>query len=155
MADGGGHGGGADFGDIFGGGNPQDIFANLFGGAGMRRASAINASPARSPLGLAVPSEALLTSRSRSAQRQQVRHRTAAAVDALHAMRQTQQLRQPLDLLDAQARHGAHAQVARAADRHALVAEAERLRAHALDHRECVLLGRHTASRSRAKRPKL
>ena len=28
---------GGDFGDIFGGGNPQDIFANLFGGAGMRR----------------------------------------------------------------------------------------------------------------------
>ena len=26
-----------DFSDIFGGGNPQDIFANLFGGAGMRR----------------------------------------------------------------------------------------------------------------------
>ena len=33
----GGFGGGGDFGDIFGGGNPQDIFANLFGGAGMRR----------------------------------------------------------------------------------------------------------------------
>ena len=29
--------GGGDFSDIFGGGNPQDIFANLFGGAGMRR----------------------------------------------------------------------------------------------------------------------
>ena len=28
---------GGDFSDIFGGGNPQDIFANLFGGAGMRR----------------------------------------------------------------------------------------------------------------------
>ncbi len=28
---------GGDFADIFGGGNPQDIFANLFGGAGMRR----------------------------------------------------------------------------------------------------------------------
>ncbi len=33
----GGAGGGGDFSDIFGGGNPQDIFANLFGGAGMRR----------------------------------------------------------------------------------------------------------------------
>ena len=33
----GGMGGGGDFSDIFGGGNPQDIFANLFGGAGMRR----------------------------------------------------------------------------------------------------------------------
>jgi molecular chaperone DnaJ len=33
---GGGNGGG-DFGDIFGGGNPQDIFANLFGAAGGRR----------------------------------------------------------------------------------------------------------------------
>jgi molecular chaperone DnaJ len=32
---GGGQGGG-DFGDIFGGGNPQDIFANLFGGGGRR-----------------------------------------------------------------------------------------------------------------------
>lgn len=29
--------GGGDFSDMFGGGNPQDIFANLFGGAGMRR----------------------------------------------------------------------------------------------------------------------
>ena len=29
--------GGGDFSDIFSGGNPQDIFANLFGGAGMRR----------------------------------------------------------------------------------------------------------------------
>ena len=29
--------GGGDFADMFGGGNPQDIFANLFGGAGMRR----------------------------------------------------------------------------------------------------------------------
>jgi molecular chaperone DnaJ len=28
--------GGGDFGDIFGGGNPQDIFANLFGGGGRR-----------------------------------------------------------------------------------------------------------------------
>jgi len=28
---------GGDFGDIFGGGNPQDIFANLFGAAGGRR----------------------------------------------------------------------------------------------------------------------
>jgi len=28
---------GGDFSDVFGGGNPQDIFANLFGGAGMRR----------------------------------------------------------------------------------------------------------------------
>jgi molecular chaperone DnaJ len=28
---------GGDFSDIFGGGNPQDIFANLFGGGGMRR----------------------------------------------------------------------------------------------------------------------
>jgi molecular chaperone DnaJ len=28
---------GGDFGDIFGSGNPQDIFANLFGGAGGRR----------------------------------------------------------------------------------------------------------------------
>jgi molecular chaperone DnaJ len=28
---------GGDFGDIFGGGNPQDIFANLFGAAGARR----------------------------------------------------------------------------------------------------------------------
>jgi molecular chaperone DnaJ len=34
---GGGNTGGGDFSDIFGGGNPQDIFANLFGGAGMRR----------------------------------------------------------------------------------------------------------------------
>jgi molecular chaperone DnaJ len=34
---GGGNYQGGDFGDIFGGGNPQDIFANLFGGAGMRR----------------------------------------------------------------------------------------------------------------------
>jgi molecular chaperone DnaJ len=33
---GGGNGGG-DFGDIFGSGNPQDIFANLFGAAGGRR----------------------------------------------------------------------------------------------------------------------
>jgi molecular chaperone DnaJ len=32
-----GGGGQGDFSDIFGGGNPQDIFANLFGGAGMRR----------------------------------------------------------------------------------------------------------------------
>jgi len=32
-----GGGGAGDFSDIFGGGNPQDIFANLFGGAGMRR----------------------------------------------------------------------------------------------------------------------
>ena len=34
------HGGqnfqGGDFGDMFGGGNPQDIFANLFGGGGRR-----------------------------------------------------------------------------------------------------------------------
>jgi molecular chaperone DnaJ len=29
--------GGGDFGDIFGGGNPQDIFANLFGAAAGRR----------------------------------------------------------------------------------------------------------------------
>ena len=29
--------GGGDFGDIFGSGNPQDIFANLFGAAGGRR----------------------------------------------------------------------------------------------------------------------
>jgi len=34
---GGGNYQGGDFTDIFGGGNPQDIFANLFGGAGMRR----------------------------------------------------------------------------------------------------------------------
>jgi molecular chaperone DnaJ len=34
---GGGNYQGGDFSDIFGGGNPQDIFANLFGGAGMRR----------------------------------------------------------------------------------------------------------------------
>lgn len=34
---GGGNFQGGDFSDIFGGGNPQDIFANLFGGAGMRR----------------------------------------------------------------------------------------------------------------------
>jgi len=34
---GGANAGGGDFSDIFGGGNPQDIFANLFGGAGMRR----------------------------------------------------------------------------------------------------------------------
>ena len=27
---------GGDFGDMFGGGNPQDIFANLFGGGGRR-----------------------------------------------------------------------------------------------------------------------
>lgn len=33
----GGASGGGDFSDMFGGGNPQDIFANLFGGAGMRR----------------------------------------------------------------------------------------------------------------------
>ena len=32
-----GGGSAGDFSDIFGGGNPQDIFANLFGGAGMRR----------------------------------------------------------------------------------------------------------------------
>jgi molecular chaperone DnaJ len=34
---GGGQYQGGDFSDIFGGGNPQDIFANLFGGGGMRR----------------------------------------------------------------------------------------------------------------------
>ena len=34
---GGGNYQGGDFSDVFGGGNPQDIFANLFGGAGMRR----------------------------------------------------------------------------------------------------------------------
>jgi molecular chaperone DnaJ len=34
---GGGNYQGGDFSDIFSGGNPQDIFANLFGGAGMRR----------------------------------------------------------------------------------------------------------------------
>ena len=33
---GGGNYQGGDFGDIFGGGNPQDIFANLFGGGGRR-----------------------------------------------------------------------------------------------------------------------
>ena len=32
-----GGGQGADFSDMFGGGNPQDIFANLFGGGGIRR----------------------------------------------------------------------------------------------------------------------
>ncbi len=34
---GGGNYQGGDFSDVFGGANPQDIFANLFGGAGMRR----------------------------------------------------------------------------------------------------------------------
>ena len=34
---GGGNYQGGDFSDVFRGGNPQDIFANLFGGAGMRR----------------------------------------------------------------------------------------------------------------------
>lgn len=33
----GGNSNSGDFSDVFGGGNPQDIFANLFGGAGMRR----------------------------------------------------------------------------------------------------------------------
>jgi molecular chaperone DnaJ len=33
----GGHGGGGDFSDLFAGGSPNDIFANLFGGGGIRR----------------------------------------------------------------------------------------------------------------------
>lgn len=33
----GGHGGGGDFSDLFAGGSPNDIFANLFGGGGVRR----------------------------------------------------------------------------------------------------------------------
>ena len=33
----GGQGGGGDFSDLFGGGSPNDIFANLFGGGGVRR----------------------------------------------------------------------------------------------------------------------